>query len=142
VDRKGRTVRSSRGELRLDLGEGVSTIDAPSVQDASGNLRRAGVDDRASAIAEPANIAPPSPLIQLGRSIDRFARQSSVLPPRRSLPPAESFAPGSCVTSSQGYTMLQFCAGILPAPGIPGHSSPPMELIAQELVALVWIALR
>jgi hypothetical protein len=39
VDRKRRLVTSSTGELRLDYGKGVLTIDAPSAQGISGALR-------------------------------------------------------------------------------------------------------
>jgi hypothetical protein len=42
IDRSKRTVTSSTGELRLDYGSGVLTIDAPSVQGVSGNLKAAG----------------------------------------------------------------------------------------------------
>lgn len=43
INVSSKTVRSSTGELSLDWGRGVLTIDAPSVQGASGDLRAAGV---------------------------------------------------------------------------------------------------
>lgn len=42
IDRKAQVVRSSTGELRLDYGRGVLTIDAPAAQGVSGALRGAG----------------------------------------------------------------------------------------------------
>jgi len=42
IDRKRRVVASSTGQLRLDYGKGVLTIDAPAAQGISGALREAG----------------------------------------------------------------------------------------------------
>jgi hypothetical protein len=42
VDRRRRVVVSSTGELRLDYGKGVLTLDAPAAQGVSGALREAG----------------------------------------------------------------------------------------------------
>lgn len=42
IDRVRQTVKSTTGEVRLDYGAGFLTIDAPSAQGASGNLRAAG----------------------------------------------------------------------------------------------------
>jgi hypothetical protein len=42
VDHDGKTVKSSTGQLRLDYGKGVLTIDAPAAQGVSGMLREAG----------------------------------------------------------------------------------------------------
>jgi hypothetical protein len=42
IDTAGQTVRSSTGELKLDYGKGVLTIDAPAAQGVSGDLGRAG----------------------------------------------------------------------------------------------------
>jgi hypothetical protein len=39
IDRDARTVTSSTGEIKLDYGRGLLTIDAPSAQGASGNLK-------------------------------------------------------------------------------------------------------
>ena len=41
IDRKGQTVSSSSGELKLDYGNGLLTINAPAVQGASGDLKSA-----------------------------------------------------------------------------------------------------
>ena len=43
VDRRRQVVVSSTGQLRLDYGKGVLTIDAPAAQGASGALRDGGV---------------------------------------------------------------------------------------------------
>jgi hypothetical protein len=45
IDRKRQTVASSTGQLRLDYGKGVLTIDAPSAQGVSGALGEAGSVD-------------------------------------------------------------------------------------------------
>ena len=45
VDRRRQVVTSSTGELKLDYGKGVLTINAPAAQGASGNLREAGTLD-------------------------------------------------------------------------------------------------
>ena len=42
VDRERQTVTSSTGELKLDYGRGVLTLDAPAAQGVSGNLEAAG----------------------------------------------------------------------------------------------------
>ena len=42
VNRAGQKVRSSTGELVLDYGKGLLTLDAPSAQGASGDLRAGG----------------------------------------------------------------------------------------------------
>jgi hypothetical protein len=42
IDRERRTVQSSTGELRLDYGRGVLTVNAPAAQGLSGDLRQAG----------------------------------------------------------------------------------------------------
>jgi len=42
IDHKGRVVRSSTGELTLDYGKGVLTLNAAGVQGVSGHLREAG----------------------------------------------------------------------------------------------------
>ena len=42
VDRRAKTVSSSTGELKLDYGKGVLTINAPAAQGISGDLRAAG----------------------------------------------------------------------------------------------------
>jgi hypothetical protein len=42
IDRAHKTVTSNTGELRLDYGKGVLTIDAPSAQGAGGDLKAAG----------------------------------------------------------------------------------------------------
>ena len=42
IDRRHQVVTSSTGELRLDYGKGVLTINAPSAQGISGTLRDAG----------------------------------------------------------------------------------------------------
>jgi hypothetical protein len=42
LDRGGRVVKSSTGEVRLDYGDGVLTLDAPGVQGCSGSLALAG----------------------------------------------------------------------------------------------------
>ncbi len=42
VDHAGRTVRSSTGELKLDYGKGILTVNAPRVQALSGALKLAG----------------------------------------------------------------------------------------------------
>ncbi len=44
ADRIRQVVTSSTGQLRLDYGKGVLTIDAPAAQGISGALRKAGVD--------------------------------------------------------------------------------------------------
>jgi hypothetical protein len=45
VDRARQTVNSTHGQLRLDYGKGVLTIDAPAAQGVSGALREAGTAD-------------------------------------------------------------------------------------------------
>jgi hypothetical protein len=45
IDHAGQTVSSSTGELRLDYGKGVLTINAACVQGASGKLQAAGIID-------------------------------------------------------------------------------------------------
>ena len=42
IDHTAKTVRSSTGELMLDYGKGLLTINAPAAQGASGNLKAAG----------------------------------------------------------------------------------------------------
>lgn len=42
IDRKGQTVTSSTGELRLDYGKGVLTVNSPRAQGAGGDLKAAG----------------------------------------------------------------------------------------------------
>jgi hypothetical protein len=42
IDRKRQVVASSTGQLRLDYGKGLLTIDAPAAQGVSGDLRKAG----------------------------------------------------------------------------------------------------
>ncbi len=42
IDRKAQTVTSLNGQLKLDYGKGVLTINAPAAQGASGNLKEAG----------------------------------------------------------------------------------------------------
>jgi len=42
IDRKGQIVTSSNGQLKLDYGRGILTIDAPMAQGVSGDLRAAG----------------------------------------------------------------------------------------------------
>jgi hypothetical protein len=42
IDRKNNTVTSSTGELKLDYGRGILTINAPAAQGVSGDLRSAG----------------------------------------------------------------------------------------------------
>jgi hypothetical protein len=42
IDRKGRVVQSSTGELKLDFGQGVLAVNAPGAQGVSGALRQAG----------------------------------------------------------------------------------------------------
>jgi hypothetical protein len=45
IDRKGRTVTSSTGELRLDYGRGALTVNAPAAQGVSGALKEEGTID-------------------------------------------------------------------------------------------------
>jgi hypothetical protein len=42
IDRRGKTVRSTTGELNWDYGRGLMTVDAPAAQGATGFLSRAG----------------------------------------------------------------------------------------------------
>src|SRR5262249_28143069 len=42
INRQGRVVRSSTGELTLDFGQAVLTVNAPAAQGVSGALRHAG----------------------------------------------------------------------------------------------------
>ncbi len=45
IDRKGQTVTSSTGELKLDYGRGVLTVNAPAAQGVSGALKEAGTTE-------------------------------------------------------------------------------------------------
>ena len=45
IDRAGKTVDGSNGQLRLDYGKGLLTINAPAAQGVSGALREAGATD-------------------------------------------------------------------------------------------------
>ena len=45
IDRKKQTVTSTNGQLKLDYGQGLLTINAPSAQGISGSLRDAGKTD-------------------------------------------------------------------------------------------------
>jgi hypothetical protein len=47
VDRKQQTVAATNGQIRLDYGKGVLTINAPAAQGVSGDLRAAGTVDMA-----------------------------------------------------------------------------------------------
>jgi hypothetical protein len=49
IDHKSKTVASSTGELKLDWGRGILTVNAPSAQAASGNLAAAGTVELADA---------------------------------------------------------------------------------------------
>ncbi len=42
IDRKNQTVTSNTGELKLDFGNGLLTVNAPAAQGASGNFKQAG----------------------------------------------------------------------------------------------------
>lgn len=57
IDRPAQQVRSSTGQLRLDYGKGVLTIDAPAAQGVSGNLKAAGtVETRDLTVSSPMEI--------------------------------------------------------------------------------------
>ena len=50
IDRRAQTVVSTTGQLRLDYGRGVLTINAPAAQGISGHLRQAGTADLADVV--------------------------------------------------------------------------------------------